>query len=100
MLNLNLNECKSVENLTKKHEKEWLKEYMQFLEDHTMWDTSFIDFLHYKIFLMDFKLDIQLYINEYKNETGGDIPFEEAGWAMYLIMTGQEHKILNQHGEA
>ena len=51
MLNLNLNECKSVENLTKKHEKEWLKEYMQFLEDHTMWDTSFIDFLHYKIFL-------------------------------------------------
>ena len=100
MLNLNLNECKSVENLTKQHEKEWLEEYIEFLEVHTMWDTTFIDFLYYKIFLLEYKSDIHLNINEYKNETGGDIPFEEAGWAMYLIMTGQEHKILNQHAEA
>ena len=54
-----------VVNLTNKHEKEWLQEYTREIRRGGLWDTNFIDYKCYRVFIKEYKADIKLYMHEY-----------------------------------
>ena len=82
------------------YEKEWLREYTREIRRGGLWDTNFIDYKCYRVFIKEYKADIKLYMHEYYKETGEMVSFEMAGWGLYFVATGQEHKIMNDHAEA
>ena len=59
-----------------------------------------VSFKCYRVFIKEYKADIQLYIDEYYKETGKIVSFEEAGWGLYFVATGQERKLMTEHAEA
>ena len=85
-------EVDRVVNLAHKHEMEYLDDYTRVLKKGDYWDTNFIDYKCYRVFIKEYKSDIQLYMDEYYKETGKMVSFEEAGWGLYLMATGQEPK--------
>mgnify|MGYP001348318238 CR=1 FL=1 len=62
-------EVSRVVNLTTKHEKKWLQEYTREIRSGELWDTNFIDYKCFRVFIKEYKSDIKLYMHEYYKET-------------------------------
>ena len=93
-------EVSRVVNLTTKHEKKWLQEYTRDIRRGELWDTNFIDYKCFRVFIKEYKSDIKLYMHEYYKETGKMVSFEEAGWGLYFVATRQDDKLMGEHAEA
>ena len=89
-----------VVNIAHKHEDKWLQEYMRLVRRGDLWDTNFIDYKCYKVFIKECKTDIDLYMQMYYKETGKVVSFEEAGWGLYFVATNQDNKVMNDRAEA
>ena len=85
--------------LARKNEDNWLKEYIAHLKNDKYWDVDFVDYKCYKVFISEYKKDIDHYRDDFINN-GGSISFEDAGWGMYFMATNQEHRLVSEHAEA
>tara|TARA_B100000315_G_C14430749_1_gene520010 strand:+ start:83 stop:385 length:303 start_codon:yes stop_codon:yes gene_type:complete len=100
MYELTQQEMDRLSDLALGHEQEWLDEYIDILKSNDLWDIHFIEYKCYKVFISEYKEDINLYREEFFRESGTNISFNEAGWGLYFIATKQEHRLGNEPAES
>ena len=85
--------------LAKKNEGRWLLEYIEHLNNDRYWDVDFIDYKCYKVFMSEYKENINHYRDEFIKK-GGEISLTDAGWGLYFMATNQEDRLINEPAEA
>ena len=92
-------EIERMSAVAKENEDKWLIEYIEHLNNNKYWDVDFVDYKCYKVFMSEYREDINHYRDDFINK-GGNISFEDAGWGLYYIATNQEHKLISDPAEA
>ena len=100
MIQLEQQEIDRMTNLGRDHEKEWLDEYIEILKYRDLWDIDFIEYKCYKVFISEYKKDIEVYHEAFTRETGKSISLKDAGWALYFIATNKEHMLGKEPAES
>ena len=85
--------------LAKENEDKWLIEYIEHLNNDKYWDVDFVDYKCYKVFMSEYKDDVNHYRDDFIRE-GGTISLEDAGWGLYFMATKQEHRLIIEPAEA
>tara|TARA_Y100000310_G_C20429723_1_gene690856 strand:- start:430 stop:753 length:324 start_codon:yes stop_codon:yes gene_type:complete len=85
--------------LAKENEDKWLIEYIEHLNNDKYWDVDFVDYKCYKVFMSEYKDDVNHYRDEFIKK-GGNVSLEDAGWGLYFMATKQEHRLIIEPAEA
>lgn len=91
------------DKLINKNKTSWIGDYISKIKRGECLDVDFLDYQGFRLFLIIEEKIIKRELKSFKQSTGGNVGFNDAGWGMYLVATGRAGDLetaLSEYAEA